>query len=86
MSSVHVVFLNARSQLCYWHAIKYLEKQLAEDKPPAKYNPHTAHKAFTFIDPTWVPGVTSGWLEDSIHKDDVECDGPDDDLDKLVCT
>ena len=26
LSSVHVVFQNARSQLCYWHVIKYLEK------------------------------------------------------------
>ena len=26
LSSVHVVFPNARSQLCYWHVIKYLEK------------------------------------------------------------
>ena len=52
LSSVHVVFPNARSQLCYWHAIKYLEKRLAEDEPPAKYDPHTARKAFTFIDPT----------------------------------
>ena len=86
LSSVCVVFPNARSQLCCWHAIKYLEKRLAKDKPPAKYDPHTAHKAFTFIDPTWAPGVTSGWLEDGIHEDDVECDRPDDDLDELVCT
>ncbi|KAF8871936.1 hypothetical protein CPB84DRAFT_1753800 [Gymnopilus junonius] len=27
---------------------------------------------FDLIDPTWVPGISAGWIEDSIHKDDAE--------------
>jgi hypothetical protein len=62
----------AKHQLCYWHGIKYLQERLAEDKPPAKYDPRTAHAVFDLIDPTWAPGVTSGWVEEGIHHDDVE--------------
>ncbi|TDL17450.1 hypothetical protein BD410DRAFT_776119 [Rickenella mellea] len=50
---------NAKHQLCYWHAIKYLEERLAEDKAPAKYDCRRAHNLFKFIDPTWAPGVTT---------------------------
>jgi hypothetical protein len=76
LSAIHVVFPNARSQLCYWHAIQYLKKRLAEDKPPAKYDPRIAHKEFTFVDPTWAPGITSGWLE-GVHEDDAEHEEPE---------
>ncbi|KAF8226953.1 hypothetical protein L208DRAFT_1406196 [Tricholoma matsutake] len=38
LSAVNEVFPYARRQLCYWHAIRYLETRLAEDKPPAKYD------------------------------------------------
>lgn len=72
---------SAKHQLCYWHAIKYLEEQLAEDKPPAKSDPQKAHLIFDFIDPTWAPGVTSGWLEDGVHIDDVEENRSEDQLD-----
>jgi hypothetical protein len=78
LSAVSEVFLHARRQLCYWHAIKYLETRLAEDKPPAKYDPQIAHVKFDFINLTWAPGITSGWLEDGVHKSDAECDKPDD--------
>jgi hypothetical protein len=50
----------AKHQLCYWHAIKYLEERLAEDRPPARYDPRAAHRIFQFIDPTWAPGIASG--------------------------
>ena len=86
LSAIHIVFCNAKAQLCYWHAIRYLEQRLAEDKPPAKYDPHIAHKVFTFIDPTWAPGVTSGWLEDGVHEDDVECERPEEaEYEQPVC-
>ncbi|KIJ44690.1 hypothetical protein M422DRAFT_167908 [Sphaerobolus stellatus SS14] len=32
------VFETAKHQLCYWHAIRYLEQHLAEDCPPAAYD------------------------------------------------
>jgi hypothetical protein len=50
---------DAKHQLCYWHAIKYLEERLAEDKAPARYDPRTAHQVFPFIDPTWAPGIAT---------------------------
>jgi len=36
----------------------------------------TAHENFKFIDPTWAPGVTSGWLEEGVHEDDAELKQP----------
>jgi hypothetical protein len=69
----------AKHQLCYWHAIRYLEERLAENKPPAKYNPRKAHQTFDFIDPTWAPRVTSGWLEDGVHESDAEVPRPNQD-------
>ncbi|KAK1225757.1 hypothetical protein PQX77_011288 [Marasmius sp. AFHP31] len=68
--------LDCKHQLCYWHAIRYLEKRLSENRPPAAYDPRTAHNTFTFIDPTWAPGVTIGWLEDGVHEDDAETERP----------
>lgn len=72
INAVRAKVPDAKHQLCYWHAIKYLEERLAEDKPPAKYDPRKAHLIFDFIDPTWAPGVTSGWLEEGVHADDIE--------------
>jgi hypothetical protein len=69
----------ARHQLCYIHAISYIEKRLAEDRPPAAYDPRVAHRAFQFIDPTWAPGVSSGWLEDGVSEEDAEMDRPSED-------
>ena len=74
LSAFHTVFPYARGQLCYWHAIRYLEQQLAEDKLPEKYDPQITNKSVTMVDLTWAPGVTSGWLEDGVHKDDAECE------------
>ena len=82
LSAVSEVFPYARRQLCYWHAIRYLETRLAEDKPPAKYDPRIAHAKFDFIDPTWAPGIMSGWLEDGVLENDAECDKPEDDEDE----
>jgi hypothetical protein len=67
---------DAKHQLCYWHAIRYLEARLAEDKPPAAYDPRKAHSIFDFIDPTWAPGVTIGWLEEGVHEHDVVTEQP----------
>ncbi|KAI3613244.1 hypothetical protein WG66_001468 [Moniliophthora roreri] len=44
---------DVKHQLCYWHAICYIEN---------------------FIDPTWAPGVTLGWLEEGVHEADVEAE------------
>jgi MULE transposase domain len=59
---------DAKHQLCYWHAIKYLEERLADDKPPARYDPRTAHQLFPFVDPTWAPGVTAEQSKNSASE------------------
>lgn len=69
---IRVTIPRAKHQLCYWHAIKYLEERLAEDKPPARYDPRTAHQIHSFIDPTWAPGVTSGLVEEGVYNDGTE--------------
>ena len=81
LSAIRDVWPDAKSQLCYWHAIRYLEERLAEDKPPAKYDPRKAHQQLAFVDPTWAPGVTSGWLEEGVHEDNAECKQPTNDED-----
>lgn len=53
------VWPEAKHQCCYWHAIRYLEARLAENKPPAAYDPREAWRKFDFIDPTWAPGVVA---------------------------
>ncbi|KIJ30764.1 hypothetical protein M422DRAFT_184438 [Sphaerobolus stellatus SS14] len=58
INACRAIFPQARHQLCYWHAIRYIEERLAEDKIPAPYDPLKAHRIFDFIDPTWAPGVT----------------------------
>lgn len=40
----------------------------------------TGMQSDTFIDPTWAPGVMSGWLEDGVHNDNVECKRLDDEI------
>jgi hypothetical protein len=62
----------AKHQLCYWHGIKYIEERLAEDKPPASYDPRNAHGVFDFIDPTWAPGVTRDDIEEYMDGRDIE--------------
>jgi len=51
---------------------------LAENKLPAKYDPRNAHRVFDFIDPTWAPGVTAGWLEDGVVESDALTGRPED--------
>ena len=72
ISAFQIIIPKAKHQLCYWHAVKYIEDRLAENKAPAHYDPRKAHAVFAFIDPTWAPGVTDGWLEDGVHENDVE--------------
>ncbi|KAJ7441818.1 hypothetical protein B0H11DRAFT_2348974 [Mycena galericulata] len=62
----------AKHQLCYIHALSYIEKRLAEDRPSAAYDPRIAHRTFDFIDPTWAPGVSSGRVEDGVCEEDAE--------------
>lgn len=62
----------AKHQLCYWHGVRYIDERLAEDKPPAAYDPRTAHTVFEFIDPTWAPGVTRGDVDEYMDGRDVE--------------
>lgn len=65
---------NAKHQLCYWHGVRYIEERLAEDKPPAKYDPRKANLIFPFIDPTWAPGITRGDVEEYLDGRDIEGD------------
>jgi hypothetical protein len=62
----------AKHQLCYWHGVRYIEERLAENKPPAYYDPRKAHTVFEFIDPTWAPGVTRGEVEEYFDGRDME--------------
>ncbi|KAG6907485.1 hypothetical protein DXG01_008775 [Tephrocybe rancida] len=78
INAIHRALPRARSQLCYWHAIRYLKERLAEDKVPAKYDPRKAHKIFDFIDPTWAPGIDgiicTQSFEEGVHTDDLDND------------
>jgi hypothetical protein len=64
--------IHAKHQLCYWHGVRYVEERLAEDKPPAYYDPRKAHLVFGFIDATWAPGITRGNVEEYFDGRDVE--------------
>ncbi|KAK7018772.1 hypothetical protein VNI00_018234 [Paramarasmius palmivorus] len=79
LNACRVVFPDAKHQLCYWHAIKYVSERLAEDKKPAYYDPRRANKVFGFIDSTWAPGVDAieGWIEEGVHEADVEGERPE---------
>jgi len=66
----------AKHQLCYYHAITYIEERLTEDKPPTAYDPRKANQIFNFIDPTWAPGVTRGDVAEYMDGRDMES-GPD---------
>jgi hypothetical protein len=76
INACSTIFDTAKHQLCYWHAIKYLEERLAEDKPPAAYDSRIAHQQHSFIDPTWAPGVTNGHINEGL-QDFTEEDLPD---------
>jgi hypothetical protein len=64
--------IKAKHQLCYWHGVRYVDERLAEDKPPAAYDPRKAHEVFSFIDPMWAPGVTRGEIEEYFDGRDLE--------------
>ncbi|KAG6904192.1 hypothetical protein DXG01_011819, partial [Tephrocybe rancida] len=78
INAIHAVLPHAKSQLCSWHAIRYLKERLAEDKLPTKYDPRRAHKLFAFIDPTWAPGVSAPGIEDGVHEDDLDMEATQD--------
>ena len=61
-----------KHQLCYWHGVHYIEEQLAEDKPPAYYDPCKAHLVFSFLDAIWAPGVTRGDIEEYFDGQDIK--------------
>jgi len=56
--AMRTAFPNAKHVLCFWHAIRTIEMRLADDAAPGPYDPRTAGRTFSFIDPTWAPGVT----------------------------
>jgi hypothetical protein len=58
---IHLVIVRAKHQLCCWHAERYIEACLKENKLLAWYDPYdpcNAQMIFSFIDPTWAPSVT----------------------------
>jgi hypothetical protein len=65
INACRTVLTDAKHQLCYWHAIRYLEQRLANDKVPKPYDGRKAHKLFDFIDPTWAPGVNA---DEAVHN------------------
>lgn len=71
INAFRVEIPQARHQLCYWHAIRYIEERLAENKPPSPYSAIRAHEIFDFIDPTWVPGISSESVQDGVHSNDL---------------
>ena len=76
IKSCHKQVPVSKHQLCYWHAIKYIEERLSENKPPTAYNATHANRTFDFIDPMWVPGVMRGDVKEYLDGQDVE-DGAD---------
>ena len=64
--------IKAKHQLCYWHGVRYIDARLAKDKPPAVYDLWKAHEVFSFIDPTWAPGVTCGEIKEYFDGCDIE--------------
>ncbi|KAJ7118166.1 hypothetical protein C8R44DRAFT_738117 [Mycena epipterygia] len=65
----------AKHQLCYWHAITYIEKCLAENNPPTAYDPRKAHKIFDFINPTWALGFTAVYADEDKEGHSIQEDG-----------
>ncbi|KAJ7868134.1 hypothetical protein B0H13DRAFT_1897286 [Mycena leptocephala] len=77
--------IGQEKQMRSWHGVRYVQERLTEKRPPAKYDPRNAHRAFDFIDPTWAPGVTAGLLDNGVVEadalivepgDEPEEDGP----------
>jgi len=59
INSLRTAFPHAKHVSCFWHALRTVEKRLADNTAPGAYSPKEAHKRYTFIDPTWAPGVVS---------------------------
>lgn len=66
INALRKAFPRSKHVLCFWHAIQTLQKRLADDTAPASYDPLAANKVFSFIDPTWAPGVSSNEKDASI--------------------
>jgi hypothetical protein len=75
ISACRTEVVKAKHQLCYWHAISYIAEQIAENKPPAAYDPRKAHRLFDFIDPTWAPGVSAVYADEDEKGDGMLEDG-----------
>ena len=76
VSTFRHMIMHTKHQLCCWHAIEYVKGRLAENTPLAMYDLHKAHAIFSFIDPTWVPDVTQGWLEEGVHMENAGNERP----------
>ncbi|CAK5267884.1 unnamed protein product [Mycena citricolor] len=74
INAAQSVFPDAKHQLCMWHGPRYVKERLAENKLPAHYDPRKAHQRFSFIDPTWAPGVMRRVFDDSEDESDPEDD------------
>lgn len=46
-------FPAAKHQCCYWHAIRYIEQRLSEDRGTLPYDPKQANCVFSFISVDW---------------------------------
>jgi hypothetical protein len=49
------VWPQAKHQLCLWHILRALKRQLAQNENPGSYNALEAHDAFPVIDAAFVP-------------------------------
>ncbi|EJD33441.1 hypothetical protein AURDEDRAFT_22475, partial [Auricularia subglabra TFB-10046 SS5] len=72
INACHEELPDSKHQLCYWHAIRYLEQRLAEDTPPAAYDGRVPHGEFAFVDPTWGPSVDNGHVVEAFTADDAD--------------
>ncbi|KAJ7843216.1 hypothetical protein B0H14DRAFT_2585858 [Mycena olivaceomarginata] len=58
-----------------FNLIRLRGERLAENKPPAAYDPRKAHGLFDFIDPTWAPGVSAVYADEDEKGDGMLEDG-----------
>lgn len=65
-------FPDAKHQCCIWHMLHYIEGRLAKDEATIPYDPRLAHGHFSFIDPTWCPGVAA---DPEVAKAELESGG-----------
>ena|SRR5258708_24877277 len=75
IEAMRAIFPEAKHTCCYWHAIRYIEGRLTQNRPPATYNAKLAAQFFpNTIRPDWIPKVQAP------HDD------PDADMDRLSGT